>query len=273
MLPSADITLAQTSARYLAGLPPEKRAAEQGELNKFIRWCGSDRPVAGLSVHNVASYAETASAWGGDVTQRLEPVRSFLLFLKQQKISSVNLATHLKWRKGTVRASPPPRKKRELSETEASALSLEGRTQIETDLAALRAERPQLAEEIRHAAADKDFRENSPLDAAKERQAHVEGRIRNLETLLHLHTMAEATGDKKVTAKANLGSRLVLHDLTRDQEMRCTLVSPAEASPREGKVSSTSPLGKALLDKGPGEVVEVTAPAGKFHYLIEAVEG
>ncbi len=263
------MTLAQVSAHYLAGLTPEKRAEDQGELNKFIRWYGSDRPVAVLSIRDVDRYAEAASSWGGDVSRRLEPVRSFLLYLKQEKATTVNLAVHLKWRKGTARAAVVPK----VRSSPAANLTPEGFTQLETELTTLKAERPQIAEALRTAAADKDFRENSPLDAARERQGHVEGRIRELEGLLHSSSMAPAPATSpNPDSKADLGTLVVLRDMDKGAELRCTLVSPAEASLQGGKLSITSPLGKALMDKGPGEVVEVKAPAGMFRYRIESVQ-
>ena len=69
-----------------------------------------------------------------------------------------------------------------------------------------------------------------------------------------------------------MGSVVTLHDLDFDDEMTITLVSSYEADPTEDKISISSPLGAALLDRGAGDEIEVEAPAGKQRYRVKAVK-
>ena len=72
-------------------------------------------------------------------------------------------------------------------------LTSQGYEEIKNKLAALKEERPKIAEELRRAAADKDFRENAPLEAAREKQGHIEGQIRELENTVKRAKVVEAT--------------------------------------------------------------------------------
>ena len=65
---------------------------------------------------------------------------------------------------------------------------------------------------------------------------------------------------------------VTLHDLDCEESVCYTLVSPSEANPADGKLSIASPIGKALLGRGAGEVVDVSAPVGILHYRIENIE-
>jgi transcription elongation factor GreA len=123
---------------------------------------------------------------------------------------------------------------------------------------------------MRRAAADKDFSENAPLDAAREQYGHLEGRIRELEEALKSATVIDEK--QKVILKVGIGDSVALRDLVSGEELRYVIVNPREVDPTRGKISSASPIGKAIIGRGQGEVVEVEAPAGRLHYQIERVE-
>jgi transcription elongation factor GreA len=125
-----------------------------------------------------------------------------------------------------------------------------------------------VVEEIRKAAADKDFRENAPLEAAKEQQGHLEGRIRELESTLKSVTVIRGG---EGNARIDAGDAIVLNDLASGDEINVTLVHASEANPARGKISLVSPMGKALLGHLTGDTVEVAAPVGKLHYRVEQV--
>jgi transcription elongation factor GreA len=133
-------------------------------------------------------------------------------------------------------------------------------------------ERTKVVGDIQRAMADKDFRENAPLDAAKERQGLIESNIRELEGVL-AHTVVvsdqAATQDRKV----RIGKRVTLVDANNGNEVSYTLVDPREADPNIGKISNASPVGKALLDKTIGEEVHITVPRGTLHYKILEIGG
>jgi len=147
----------------------------------------------------------------------------------------------------------------------------EGYAERVKELDDLRDQRPHIAEDLRAAMADKDFRENSPLDAVRERQAWVEARIRELEQMLKVAVVVETSGGPSDTTR--VGCRVVVRDLDSTEERHFTLVSPTEVNPREGKISIASPVGRALLDRSTGEEVEVMVPKGRLRLKIESIEG
>ena len=77
---------------------------------------------------------------------------------------------------------------------------------------------------------------------------------------------------REITTRVSIGDSIVLKDLDSGEELRYTLVSPKEVDPTRGKISSASPLGKAAVGKGEGEMVEITVPAGKMRYQIKQIE-
>jgi transcription elongation factor GreA len=260
------VSLAQAAALFLSALAAEVRQESQSEVYRFARWYGAERPVDALRGHDVALYAESLGAATADVLRRAEALRSFLAFAKKEGLTTTNLATHLRLRKsplniegGAATAATP------------SQLTAEGHVSLSAELESLKAQRPRIAEELRRAMVDKDFRENAPLDAMRERQAHVEGRIRQLETILK---HAEVVGGETAPgAKTHLGSTVILRDLASGSAVRYTLVSPSEVSPGEGKISIASPVGKAIINRTVGEEVEVSVPVGRLRFRIEEIRG
>ena len=141
---------------------------------------------------------------------------------------------------------------------------------MKTELDNLKKKSRELVGEIQRAAADKDFRENAPLHAAREERGHVEGRIKELEQTLKAATIIE---EKKTPAKkSSIGDSIVVCELASGEECRYMIVDPREVNIAKGKISIASPLGKALLGRSDGETVEITAPAGKLRYQIKHVE-
>lgn len=259
-----NISLTEAAARYLASLPPEQRQATQQEVNKFVQWYGRERRLTELSAHEVANYADTiGNSATVDPMKKLEPVKAFLSYLKKEKLAVTNFALHLKARKGTTKRVVASEKQ---PHREPAHLTAEGYAELKSQLSALQNERPRVTEDIRTAMADKDFRENAPLDAAKESQGQLEARIRELESALQGATVISERQTKR--EKVVIGSKVVLRDLARGQEVSYTLVTPREANPARGKLSSASPTGGAVLGRGKGDVIEVKAPAGTLRYQI-----
>ncbi|MEW6034898.1 MAG: GreA/GreB family elongation factor, partial [Chloroflexota bacterium] len=142
-----------------------------------------------------------------------------------------------------------------------------GYTRLKTELESLEEQRPHVVEEIRKAAADKDFRENAPLQAAREQQGYLEGRIRELEATLK---SAKVVSEQK-RERIDAGDCVLLHDLASGDELSVTLVYATEANPALGRISMASPMGKALLGHAQGDIVEVAAPAGQLRYRVAGV--
>jgi transcription elongation factor GreA len=258
-------TLTEAASRYLATLPPQERQQNQPELYRFVRWYGAERLTHDLRGHDVSSYAEALGGSAVDGRQRLEILRGFFSFVRKQGFTSTNLATHLRLRKTATQAVGGGAALQEVR------LTSEGHAALEAELENLRAQRPRVTEDLRLAMADKDFRENAPLDAAREHQGHMEARIREIEaTLKQAVIIGAASGD--FNARAGVGSTVRLRNMKSGTEVRYVLVSPSEVNPAEGKISFASPVGKAVMERGAGEEVEVAAPAGTIRFRIESVE-
>ena len=150
-------------------------------------------------------------------------------------------------------------------------LTREGYDELVARLNALKGERVQIVEDIGRAMADKDFRENAPLDAAKERQGFTESMIRNLEHTLSKAVIRDSTSSKRQKFVA-IGTKVTLKNLGRSEKATFTLVHPSEANLSEGKLSSESPVGKALLNRQKGDEVEVIIPKGTIRYKLERIE-
>ncbi len=130
-------------------------------------------------------------------------------------------------------------------------------------------ERPQNIKDIEEARAHGDISENFEFKAAKERQSHIDGRIRDLE-----HKLAEAEiidTSNLSNEKVVFGATVTLRDLHNEKEQRYRLVGQDEADLKEGKISVQSPVGKALIGKRVGDSVMVTTPAKVAEYEVLAI--
>jgi len=118
----------------------------------------------------------------------------------------------------------------------------------------------ELPKEILKARAHGDLKENAEYHAAKERQGMVNARLNQLKQRLSEMSMIDFS--KIPQGKVGLGSTVVVLDTKRDEEITYNLVTTEEASPADGKISPTSPIGRALLGKEEGDVVKVQSPGG-----------
>ncbi|MFC2019695.1 GreA/GreB family elongation factor [Chloroflexota bacterium] len=258
-------TLGEAATLFLASLKPAERDAGQQDVNRFVRWFDRARPMAGLRVPEVGLYAERLPA-DGNLENKLKPVRAFLSYARKQGWCKSNLSIHLKAKKSTASSRPLSRR----PSPESVSLSQDKYDELKAELADLKVKSLELVEEIRRAAADKDFKENAPLHAARERRGHVEGRVIELEATLKA---AVVIGDRPRDAVgAGVGDRVTICDLASGDELCCRLVSPREADAGQGKISSASPIGRAIMGKHQGETVEIKAPVGILHYRIERLE-
>ncbi len=263
---SQNLSLGEAASRFLGDLPPVERGSSQQEIHKFIRWFGWERTFAGLTPAEVASYAEGLSLSDIDYMRKLELIRAFLVYAKKKGWSKTNLSVNLKARKEKTRPRSPSRQ----SSPETVFLTQQGYAELEAELTALQGKRLGAIDEIRKAAADKDFRENVPLEAAREQRGHLEGRIIELEETLKSAVVMDEK--KEPTLTVSIGYSVILSEFDSSEELRYTLVSPREVDPTRGKISIASPIGQAVIGRSQGEVVEVAAPAGKRRYQIKRVE-
>ena len=261
-------SLMEALSQYLAGLKDGKQPGGQQEVNRFIKWCGSDRVADKLTPAEVAEYAESAGLWGADSAKKLLPVKSFLTFMRQRGITAVSLAPHLK-----APGAKGGAKRVYVKHTgEQAELSPEGHKKLQSRLELLKDERIKVRGDVQRAMADKDFKENAPLDAAKERQGYIEAGIKELEGILANAVVTSGRGSAR-GRQIMLGRKVTLKDVDSGRLVVYTLVDPRESDPLAGKLSSVSPVGKALLDRVIGEEIHVTVPKGIVRYIIHKVEG
>ena len=252
------------------------KSVQQGhqELGRFVAWCGRERRVAELSPSEVADYAQQIGLGGADSAQRLHPVKAFLTYWKEQGWIQNGLATHL--RVPRTRRNAPSKSSSRTAQSynsfNSSQLSQEGYDRLVTQLEDLKGERVAVIEEIKLAMADKDFRENAPLDAAKDRQGIIESRIRELETSIANAQIRSDTGSAAVT-RSSVGARVTLKDVGSGRVISYTLVDIREADAATGKISIQSPVGHALLDRTVGDEVTINVPRGTLQYLVQKIVG
>ena len=261
-----NIILEEAAGQFLARLTSGERESSQAEIYKFVRWFGRERELASITAREVANYAERLSSSDTDYGRKLDQLRAFLAHAKKTGWNKVNLAVHLKAKKAKASSSPANRQ----GLPEIIELTRQGYAELENELNSLKDRRPELIEQIRRAAADKDFKENAPLAAAREQRGHLEGRIKELEETLKAARVIDET--LKSGLKIVIGDRIILSDLASGEELRYIVVNPREVDPSQGKISSASPLGRTLIGRSEGDMVEVAVPAGKLRYQVKRVE-
>jgi transcription elongation factor GreA len=132
---------------------------------------------------------------------------------------------------------------------------------LQEEIAALEYElRNELPKEILKARAHGDLSENAEYHAAKERQGFVNARLNQLKQRLAEVSMVDFS--KIPHDKVGLGSTVVVLDVARDEEITYNLVTSEEADAKNGKISTTSPIGRALLGKEVGDMAKVQSPGG-----------
>ncbi len=156
-----------------------------------------------------------------------------------------------------------------MASVEKVPMLAEGYALMQSQLAHLKAERPQIVDAIEEARAHGDLSENAEYHAAKERQGQVEASIGDLEDKLSRAQIIDPTalsGERIV-----FGATVTLRD-DNDKPVRYQLVGQAEADARIGRISYNSPLGRALIGRRVDDEVELTVPSGDKYYLVEKIE-
>lgn len=132
-------------------------------------------------------------------------------------------------------------------------------------------ERPQVVKAIQEARAHGDITENAEFEAAKERQAFLEGKIKELE---HKIACADVIDPKTVkTDRVMFGCTVVLENLATEEPVQYQLVGPDESDVGQGRISVSSPLGKAMIGKEVGDEIVVQAPSGLRRYELLEILG
>lgn len=150
-------------------------------------------------------------------------------------------------------------------------MTAEGFAALDVELKRLKTEeRPAVIQAIAEARTHGDLSENAEYHAAKERQAFIEGRVLELEDKL---ARAQVIDVARLSGKnVKFGATVQLQDEDSGEKRKYKIVGEDEADVRQGKVSITSPVARALIGKEKGDVVEVSAPGGVKAFEILKVE-
>lgn len=134
----------------------------------------------------------------------------------------------------------------------------------------IKVEREEIKRAIGEARELGDLKENAEYHSAKEKQAHIEGRISQLQGVIasaKIVDPSQMSGDRIV-----FGATVTLLDVEKEESVTYQIVGDFESDSSKGKVSFQSPLGKALIGKEEGDTVIVRAPKGDIEYEVESVE-
>jgi len=149
-------------------------------------------------------------------------------------------------------------------------MTREGEKKLHEELRYLRdVKRPEVMESLQEARRKGDLSENAEYDAAKEHKAFIDGRIQQLDSMIRNVRIID---DLDIDAdKAYIGARVELVDVDSGEDLHYILVNEVEADFAARKISTTSPIGKALLGKEVGDSVEITIPKGILRYRISGI--
>ncbi|HEY8888705.1 MAG TPA: transcription elongation factor GreA [Clostridium sp.] len=154
-----------------------------------------------------------------------------------------------------------------MSELKQYVMTYEGITKLEEELEFLKTvKRKDITEKIKVALGYGDLSENSEYDEAKNEQAFVEGRIIQLENMLRNASVVDENDIVKDVV--SIGTIVKVKDYEFDEEIEFYIVGSAEADPMVNKISNESPVGRALVGKKVGAIMEVTVPNGVSKYEV-----
>ena len=147
-----------------------------------------------------------------------------------------------------------------------SALTADGVARLQAELDKLVRTRPEVVARIRTAKEHGDLKENSEYHAAREEQSFLEGRIQALEARLRSAVVVEAPDSG---GRVGFGSRVTVE--ADGETVTYTIVGASDSDPAAGRISSSSPVGRALVGHDVGDSIVVRTPAGERHYRIVEV--
>ena len=149
-------------------------------------------------------------------------------------------------------------------------MTVDGHRRLQEELKTLiRVERPKVVQDIAEARSHGDLSENAEYDAAKERQGFVEGRIQELNDKIARAQVIDPSAIK--SDKIVFGATVTVFDIDTEKEATYQIVGEDEADIKDGKISITSPVGKALIGHRVDEEVRVVVPSGVRVYEITRI--
>jgi len=150
-------------------------------------------------------------------------------------------------------------------------LTQEGLEKISKELEELKTKkRHEVAARLKEAIAQGDLSENSEYDAAKEEQAFIESRIVTLENMLRNAKIISQ--DKLTKDVVSVGTKVTIQEMPEGDVETYTIVGSAESDPSSGRISNESPIGKELIGKRVGEIVDVPVPSGTLQFKVVKID-
>jgi transcription elongation factor GreA len=262
-----DISLQQAVQAFALKLAPSKHLDSQEAL-RFARWYGEARPISGLTPVDIQHYTESSGLHSSLAEARAASLKAFLAFADKEGMTSSRLVSHVRVRRASRSKGIAPKTSKDNPEVRMTA---QGHAAAQADLDQMISERPRVAEELRQARSDGDVSENAPLDAARESQGKLEGRIRDLEAKLRLAVIVENDDSAASADVAHIGSKVVISDLATGTKREYQIVNASEAH-GAGRLAHDSPVGRAIIGHRVGEVIKVSAPRGLVEYRLESVQ-
>ena len=263
---AAQTSLAAALSEYLETLKPAERVARESYVRKFIDHMGHDLPCISLSAARVESYADSQIRdKDPNAPKRVEALKPWFQFLKKKGYVPENYGARIRVpRSGRHRNGMMASARLDEPPVEVTADGLEARKR---ELDELIEQRPEIVRAIAAAREDKDFRENAPLQAAREQLGMTDGRIKQLESDIKRAVVVDTTS-KDISA---IGSVVTVTRLDNSVQAEFTLVGAREANAAERRISVDSPVGAQLLGRRSGDEVEVIIPSGSVHYRIDQI--
>ena len=262
-------TLTEAASQYVKELKKSPHCDEASynkartEISKLVEWMGPFSKLVDLNPQKIGAYAEDryAGIISTEGSKRVQMVKTFLSYLNRQKWVSEPLTAHLRVKKSKATGGANLAKS-------SITLTQEGYDNLTQELKNLREQKTTLSEEIGRALADGDVRENAPLEAARENQAMVSTRILEIENILDRATTTNAVSTQKVI----VGTKVTLKMIDQDNRiLQYQVVEQNEINPLAGKISTSSPVGAAVLNRKVNEEVAVETPRGTLRYRIESI--
>ena len=242
------------------------------ELSRFVSWLSPNKDPETISPPEIEHYIQQIAPSSSELTSKLTILKSFLAYINASGFSSTKLSNHVRIPK--VTRAIPGLSHSTRPEDDVLQLTDQGLKNLSEELDLRKGKRTEHALDIKNAAADKDVRENSPLEAAREQQGQNEDRIKEIEAILSRAVPVQSQAKRSKIASLGSTVQITIEQGTNSSgksEASYILVESTEADPEESKISISSPVGKGLLGHSPGDEVTITTPKGQSKYTILAV--
>jgi transcription elongation factor GreA len=251
---------------YMKSLKPEQQHAQETYVRRCVEHFGEQTQIASLTGSRVELFAEAQiRAADPSAQDRVNALKQYFQFIRKRGYATENFGIHIRVRRPTGgRTAGGQQVRLEESPVEMTRDGLDARN---LKLVDLQSRRPDVLRSIATAREDKDFRENAPLQAAREELAMIDGQIKQIEAELKRSVVVEHTSNDL----SAMGSTVTVTNLETGKPATFTLVGGREANAKERKISVESPVGKELLGKRVGAEVDVSVPSGKIQYRIDEI--